>query len=218
MNDPSLFDSRARRELDRSESREPRQAFASVVELRHGVARRAGSSGPLMMQVMAALADRARDAGEHAARADAFAWLARILDARGDAVQAIDAVLGLALAESDAGSPQAAEAHYRDALKRAEGQGPAAKSKVLRNWGLHLAAARRRDQAEEILEQAASEARLAGDADLLGRALLALGILVGRRDDRALAASHLEAGLRLIPATDPDAICARNHLAALSAR
>jgi hypothetical protein len=213
--DERAFTRMVRTVLDRAEYAEPRQALAALVALRSLVLERRGADDELTLHFVTAISNRAADAGDHDERVRALAWLVDALDRRGDASQAVDAVLGLALAECDAGAPIAAEARYRDALARSSRLSPAARSKALRNFGLYLAGAERRQEAESALEDAAAEARGARDSTLLGQAHVALGIFRQHAADRGRARAALEAGLRLLSASDPDAHCARAHLDAL---
>jgi hypothetical protein len=209
------FEAMVRAVLDRSEYAEPRQALRALTVLRPLLLSRRGADDELSLHFVTAISNRAGDAGEHGARSEAFAWLIEALDRRGDALQAVDAVLGLALAESDAGMPSAAERRYREALERAATLASAARSKALRNFGLFLAGAARREEAERLLEDAVSEASTARDDALLGQAQIALGIFRQHSADRVGARAAIEAGLALLSPTDPDALCGRTHLEAL---
>jgi tetratricopeptide (TPR) repeat protein len=201
--------------LDRAEYGEPRHALAALMALRPVVARRLGERDELALELAVAISNRAREIGDHELRIEAFSWLVATLDGLADGPRAVQAVLGLALAASDAGRPEAAERHYREAVARSEALGAAVHSDALRNHGLFLASGGRRAQAAPALLAAVSEARKAGDAALLGRALIALGIFEDHGGERRLARANLEAGLELLWRTDPDALCGRTHLEAL---
>lgn len=213
--DGAGLDELVRGVLDRAEHSEPELSLAVLSALRTAIGARQGDGADWLLHVVAAISSFARDAGAHAARLEALGWLAEALDVRGDAEQAIEAVLGLALAESDRGRNEAAERHYRAALGRARELDALTKSKVLRNYGLWAASVERTSDAAGLLEAAVTEARLAEDAALLGQALVALGIFRQHRGALPDAEELLDQGLALLPATHPDALCGRSHLSAL---
>jgi tetratricopeptide (TPR) repeat protein len=204
--------------LDRAEYAEPRRALSALIALWPIALRRLGGDHELGLHVAVAICNRARESGEHRLRIETFGWLIQALDRAGDRERAVDAVLGLALAASDAGDARAAERHHRDALERAGQLGAGSRSLAQRNYGLFLASSGRRAEAERALDAAVGEARAADDAALIGRALTALGIFQAHGGERKRARENLAAGLSLLARTDPDALCGQSHLEALLRR
>ncbi|GIF48274.1 hypothetical protein DFJ67_3440 [Asanoa ferruginea] len=126
------------------------------------------------------------------------------------------AALGLAMAQGDAGDTDGSLRTYASAYDRARRIArPEVMSQVLRNWGLALSEAGQLGPAEQRLGEAVAQARRAGDGETLGRADVALGILLqhdGRLDE---ARSVLEESLSNLDPVHPDALVARSHLGAV---
>ncbi|MEM9074241.1 MAG: tetratricopeptide repeat protein [Myxococcota bacterium] len=201
---------------------DPALWLAVLAELRRTVVHGGWTDAAALTNLVAAESNLARLAGLHTQQAQAFQWLIAHLDDHGDAEQARNAVLGLALAQSQAGNLEIAEEAYRDALRRSEAAGPLAQSSTLRNFGLFLAEIDRRAEAEPLLRQAVSEARKAwgGGGESLGRALVALGIFVqhgGEESEYVLVEARglLQEAIGLLPADHPDTLPARSHLDAI---
>lgn len=185
------------------------------------VERCAGPSDPLTMPLLMQAANAERDYGDacdHDRRVAAIRRVLAAYDAGEDAAGGLQTVLGLALAESDAGRSEAALAAYEDARRRADAIGePALLSQVDRNFGLFLADLDRRVEAERHLRQAVAEASRGPDAEVLGRAEIALGLFLQHGGDVEPARRSLERALGLMDPAHPDALCARSHLEAIEA-
>src|SRR5262249_25697904 len=139
-----------------------------------------------------------------------------IADRGGKPDLALNAAQGLALALADAGQIDAAEAAYRDALRRADALGsPAARSQVLRNHGLLLADQDRRPRAGGLLREAVLVGLSCGDPEMLSRARIALGIFRQHGGQLDGAKAILTEALNGIDPAHPDAITARSHLDAV---
>jgi tetratricopeptide (TPR) repeat protein len=179
-----------------------------------------GESHANVLDVLAAISNverRLGQQGDPTVRQRALQRIIDIHDARHRAREALQATLGLALAQSDAGQHDDAIATYHRASVRAEQLGDAGqRSQVLRNLGLLLADIGRTDEAEQRLRAAMmAGAEGALDATMLARARVALGIFlqhVGRLDE---AAPLLKAATNALEPADPDAITARSHLRAI---
>lgn len=179
-------------------------------------------SEPLLAGTIAVLDERLGT--DHQATLNALAALANLgggarmetmerlfasYERQGRQEDALRAQLGLAAAlPSEAAFSMYASAHARaDRIGRAE-----LRSQVLRDWGLALNEADQAGPAEQRLIEAVREGRLGSDNETLGRAAVALGILLqhqGRLDE---ARTALEEGLAAMDAAHPDAIVGRGHL------
>jgi tetratricopeptide (TPR) repeat protein len=153
------------------------------------------------------------DGGDHEARVAATRRVVETQDRKGKASEALEALMGLALAQSDAGRPDDAAASYRNAVVRAERTGDAqVTSQVLRNYGLFLAEIGRKGEAEQAMRRAVTVVETRRDAaEMLGRARVALGIFLqhdGRLDE---ARPFLDAAVCDMDPAHPDAVCARSH-------
>jgi tetratricopeptide (TPR) repeat protein len=200
-----------------------------VAEVGHLVAQWAGPeepvSEPLLVATIAALDDRLGP--DHQATLDALSVLANLGgDARTEAIErvfasyerqgrhedALTAELALAAASS---SPEAAFRTYESAQARADRIGrPELRSQVLRNWGLALKDAGHAGPAEQRLTEAVHQGRLSSGNETLGRAAVALGILLQHRQRLDEARNALEEGLAALDPAHLDAIVGRSHLSA----
>ncbi len=180
------------------------QATAELVEARQGLSE-------ALVQMHIVLSNVARETGQHGARVAALAWLAARFEEAGDEEQAHAVRLALALAHSDEGELEPANALYAEALARAEGLRAGARvAATCRNYGLFLAECEARDEAEPLLRRAVQ----GSTGEELGRSLVALGIFLQHGEEpeaEGLLANAIEA----LPPAHPDAICARSHLTAL---
>jgi len=202
--------------LDRPDPRRMRDVLPQVHAL---VCRRLGQDHQLALNLLAAIANLERELGAEGdtnRRIDAARQTIASYDRQNRPQEALQAVLGLALAQSDASQREEAIASYRDALARARSLGqPALVAKVRRNYGLLLADLQRRDEAQLELDSAVADARESSDREMLGRSQIALAIFLqhgGQLDD---ARKCLEAGIPLLDAASADAICGRSHLEAI---
>lgn len=196
-------------------SRAVRQAVSDLLPM---LVKRFGEAHDLVLAGLQHVANLERHLGDHEARVDAIRRVIGICDGAERPDVALSATQGLALALSEAGQNDAAEAAYRDALVRAAAAGSAAtRSQVLRNFGLFLAEQERRPEAEGLLREAVQAALLADDAEMLGRARVALGVFLQHGGDAEGAKAMLMEAVRGLDPAHPDAICARSHLDALLA-
>ena len=133
--------------------------------------------------------------------------------------QAILCVLGLALAQSEAGDAEAALATYRDARERATALGVAdLQVKVLRNTGLLLSQMDRRADAEKDLRAATELAERSGEEPELGACRSALGIFLQHGGALEEARTLLQRAVAGLDPANPDALCAQSHLQAIDTK
>ena len=132
--------------------------------------------------------------GDPAIRQAAIQKVIEIFDGQSRPHDALKAVLGLALAQSDADQNTKAAETYQQALTRVAAMDDTReKSQVLRNYGLLLADMRRDPEAEQRLREAISEAEKSHEPEMLARAL------------------------PMLEATHADAISCKSHLGAIEA-
>lgn len=156
--------------------------------------------------------------GDPAIRQSAIRRVADSFDAQNRPHEALKALLGLALAQSDADQDAAAAETYADALKRVEALDDSReKSQVLRNYGLLLADMRSDADAEKRLREAIAEAEKSNDGEMLARALIATGVFVQHRSRPDEARTLLARALPMIESTHPDSPMCRSHLEAIAA-
>jgi tetratricopeptide (TPR) repeat protein len=181
-------------------------------------------SEPLLVATIAALDERLGP--DHQATLNALSALAnlggggrteaieRVLasyERQGRQEDALTAELGLAATFS----PEAAFRTYESAYARADRIGrPELRSQVLRNWGLALKEADQAGPAGQRLTEAVRQGRLGSDNETLGRAAVALGILLQHQERLDEARTALEEGLAAMDPAHPDAIVGRSHLGA----
>lgn len=180
---------------------------------------RLGEGHPVTLNLLAHQANLERELGphgDHALRQEAIHRVIGIYERLGQEPDVIQTLQGLAVAQTDAGQTDAALATYAAALARAERLPHGAqRSQVRRNYGLFLAELERRPEAEVQLRAAVQDAERVHDHEMLGRALVALGIFLqhdGRLDE---AAPLLQQAARHLAPAHPDAICGRSHLEAI---
>lgn len=201
--------------LRRVEVDAPARSLGVLTELRERLEDDDAPPSDALPQVMAALSNVARGAGNSAVRVEALTWLLARFEAQGDERQVVSACLGLALAHDDAGQVDEAAARYAQASGRAQALGDVGlMAQVKRNEALFLSA-HERPQAEAAFDEAVSLAERSGDAELRGRALIARGIFVQHRGQLDDARGLLERALALLPPSHPDTLYARSHLDAI---
>jgi len=186
-----------------------------LTELASALESKLGGEHPATLQAFVEIANLERELGDHGAR---VAMIRRVIDAfekRGEPERAVEGLMGLALAQSDAGDGELAEATYREAITRAQLLSPALESRALRNAGVHYVENERGVEGERLLRLAHERALAADDIEQAGRCLAALGIFlqVTHRHEEAEAA--LDSALALLDAEHPDAGAARLHLHAI---
>jgi tetratricopeptide (TPR) repeat protein len=188
-----------------------------LAELLALVQKRSAPHGDMAVEVMAALSCAARKARAHIIRVDALNALVAAHDAREEPARALEAVLGLALADDEAERVEDALDAYNEAVRRAEKLRSApAMSNVARNFGLFLVHTRP-FEARAWLERAIDEAKRAGEAVPLARAQLALGIQLQHAGTVLAARPLLLRAIGGLPKTHPEHALARAHLDALDA-
>jgi tetratricopeptide (TPR) repeat protein len=194
-----------------------RAVLADLVPL---LASRLGEAHAQTTAALIAVSNVERKLGEEGDPAIRQAAIQRLIagfDAQARSSEALQAVLSLALAQSDAGQNQAAADTYKQALQRVQASsGPREKSEVLRNYGLLLAELKRDTEAEERLRQAVAEAENA-DNEVLARALIALGIFLQHCSRVDEGRPMLARALPMLEPTHPDALACRSHLQAAEA-
>jgi tetratricopeptide (TPR) repeat protein len=168
------------------------------------------------LNALTALANLGRDISDQAGRVDSIERVLASYDRQGRPEDALMAALGLAIAQHDAGDAEAALRTYALANARAEHIGrPELRSQVLRNWGLALKEAGQVGVAEQRLIEAVAQARRGADHDTVGRACIALGLLLQHEARLSEASTILEEGLAVMDPVHQDAIIGRSHLGAV---
>jgi Tfp pilus assembly protein PilF len=173
------------------------------------------ANGQARLKALAVLTNVARSVGADRERQQALAQMHAIALARDDARLALQTMLGLALAESEAGQEASAEASYHLAAVTAEPLGPDAVSDVYRNFGLFLGEIGRADDADAALRRSVE---VAASAEARGHAELSYGIYAQHEGRSAEAALLLTSALAKLPANHPDRAFAQVHLQALRER
>jgi tetratricopeptide (TPR) repeat protein len=185
-------------------------ALIAALEARLGVDHQA------TLGALSVLANLGRDLGDQSGRVEVIERVLASYDRQGRAEEALMASLGLAMAQSDADDAEAALRTYASAYARAERIGrPELQSQVLRNWGLALKEAGRVGPAEQRLAEAVTQARRGADHETVGRAGVALGLLLQHEGRLPEARTVLEEGLAVMDPVHPDAIIGRSHLGAV---
>jgi tetratricopeptide (TPR) repeat protein len=209
--DRILDDSLARESVDDAGVR-----LLVLRELWGVVAAHRGATAAQSTRVAACLARTARVAKAYDVAREAGRALLTAFDQAGNALGAVDAVLGLALIEDEAGRAEAAKVRYEDATRRAEGTGDAALlSRVLRNRGLFLAQSGEVEAGRSSLEEAVRVAAAARASEMAARARIALGLNLQHAGELSRARALLMDAIGDLDPAEPDAICARSHLGAM---
>ncbi|MEV4623109.1 tetratricopeptide repeat protein [Asanoa sp. NPDC049573] len=182
---------------------------AVLTDLAAALEARLGPDHQATLNVLSQLANLGQDPG----RVDAIQRVLASYDRQGRAEDALMAALGLAMAQDDV---EASLATYASAYERAQRIGrPELVSQVLRNWGLALREAGQVGPAEQRLSEAVAQARRGPDREMLGRAEVALGILLQHENRLDEARGVLEEALSNLDPVHPDALTARSHLGAV---
>ncbi|BCJ47165.1 hypothetical protein GCM10010168_72460 [Actinoplanes ianthinogenes] len=180
------------------------------------VEERLGPDHQATLNALSVQANLGQDLGDQADRVEAIERVLASYDRQGRPEEAVMAALGLAMAQGDAGDPDAALRTYESAYARAERVGrPELQSQVLRNWGLALRDAGRSGPAEQRLTEAVTQARRGADHETVGRAGVALGLFLQHEERLPEARTVLEETLPLLGPAHPDAIVGRSHLGAV---
>lgn len=203
--------------LGRLQSARPKVGRGLVLRLLPLFIKRLGSGDAAVVQLLIGLSHRERALGDFRGQAQTLRSLAEAWECEGKLEEAIRGWQGVSLALADAGDHDAAQDAYRHAFGLAEQTNdPKLCSQILRNQGLHLAELKRSDEAEALLRRSFSAAGSVVDARARARA--ALGIFLQHVDRGEEAVVELRSALEVLDASDPDAICARNHLRAFEDR
>lgn len=164
----------------------------------------------VQLNVAVAITNMARRAGNHEARIAAFQ---RVISLTSHAAGLADALLGLALAQADAGQAAEADESYRKAVAAAEKSGlKQLLAQAERNYAIFLADEKRTAEADAMHARSIETARASDDEYILGRALCAAGIHHHHAGHYEAAIPLLEESCRLLPQEHPDAICSQSHL------
>ena len=207
-----LFDQLVHEVLARADRDDPTLQLVVLDELQDAISSRRGSSSPMLPLVLAAMTNGAREAGDGEARVAAFRVLVAWLDGHDDAEQALDAMLGLALALDDGDDAQGARQAYEDSLARAERlASPDAVARVLRNYALFCSHRDEPAEASQLFERALG----AADGTEGARTSIAFGIFRQHHGALEQAAELLRAGLAGLDPAEPDTLYARSHLQAI---
>lgn len=178
---------------------------------------RLGPDDQAVLDALSVLANLRAQVGEHAGRVEAIERVLAAYDRQGRDEDAVMASLGLALAQDKSGDAAAGLRTYAAAYARADRlDRPELRSQVLRNWGVALKDAGDGPAAEQRLTEAVAQARRGADAELLGRAGVALGILLQHEERLDEAGLVLREALETLPGTHPDALVGRTHLLAVA--
>jgi tetratricopeptide (TPR) repeat protein len=144
-------------------------------------------------------------------RTEAIERVLASYERQGRQEDALAAELGLAAAFS----PAEAFRTYEAALARADRIGrPDLRSRVLRDWGVTLNENGQAGPAELRLTEAVRVGRLGSDNEIVGRAAVALGVLLQHQERLGEACTAFEEGLAALDPIHPDAIIGRGHLEA----
>jgi len=192
-------------------------AHRMLDDLLGAIDRRLGETSDAAIRVLSASSDIARKHDRSEAREAALRQVLDRCQRRGDDLDVVECLQGLALCQSEAGKHDLAIDAYHQALEVIERlDAPESHARVLCNLGLYLAELTRREEAEVHLRQGLARAREAGGDDGVGRCLVALGIFVQHGQQLDEARALLEEAVRRLAPSEPDAICARSHLDAIA--
>ncbi len=202
--------------VDRADEGDPAVHQTVLTGLAATLEKRLGPDHRATLNTLSRLANLGRHSGEQAGRVEAIQRVIASHDRQGNDREAVIAMLGLAVAQDEAGDEAAVLDTYASAYARAERTGsPELLSQVLRNWGIALRDAGQAGPAEQRLTEAVAQARLGADRELLGRAGIALGCFLQHAERFAEARAVLEEALSALDGVHPDAIMGRSHLTAL---
>ena len=196
-------------------TKDPQTYLTVLAKLRHFVVERKGLEAPVVVDVVAQMADVARRGGLQEAREGAYRWLVGAFQVQGQPERAVDALLALARAKSDAGQADEAETLYREAQTSAEALGdPVRQSRVMRNFALFLAE-RKRPDAEDLFARATDVARASNDDEIWAKAWSRKAFMFSTAASWTAPRPCLQEALQHLDALHPDALTARGHLHAL---
>lgn len=154
--------------------------------------------------------------GSNTRRQKALMLLANLYHKRGQKEQLIQAMLGIALAQGDAGQLDEAQATYTQAIGQARKlENPNLLARALRNQGLLFYQSQQSEAAERCLREAVEVSDLPIARTDQAQAQIALGILLQHSGKLTEARPLLEAALKTLPTNDPHTVPVRTHLLAL---
>ncbi|MBC8142129.1 MAG: hypothetical protein H7Y38_11890 [Armatimonadetes bacterium] len=160
-----------------------------------------------------------QDAPNYALRVEYAQKLFALLERARDYANAGHALLGLALAQGDAGDIPGATKSYRRVRIAGERMGDFAQASAAeRNLGLLLSKDRQENaEAEACLQNAVALAKRSDDTEALGKAEGCLGVYYQHIERFADAEPLLISAMPHLPVSSSDAVIMRAHLAALRA-
>jgi len=189
---------------------------AILARLAEAVEARLGPDHETTLAVLSRLANISHHTGDEPGRVAAIQRVLASYLRQGRTEEAIHALQGLAMAQSDAGDWAASLGSYAQAHAHAQSLGrPDLAAQVLRNWGIALSTAGQTAEAERRLREAVAVAETGHDPELLGRTRIALGLFLQHTQRLAEARQVVEAGLATLDPAHPDAIMGRGHLTAM---
>lgn len=187
-------------------------AAAAFWDLQKQLAIQLGDGNVLRETALILLSNLERDAKRPVGSQKALKLLANLYHGQRKLEPMLDAMMGLAMAQSEAQDHEAAQTTYRDVVERAiKYNKPGAQVRALHNQGLHLAEIDRKPEAEIALRQAVA----LGDGMNSIRAKVALGIFLQHGGNLAEAEPLLKEALQELPPDASDTFPARNHLKAI---
>lgn len=174
-----------------------------------------GRQDQMRVNVLMATANMEADAEagtDHQRRIAAVTEAAAIYSELGMDEDATDALLGVAMAQGDAGLDEEAINTYHDVMDRSREFGDMSMvARTQRNYGVYLSEINS-DKAEVNLRQAIEVALESGDTEIIARCQIALGVFLQHAGNSEDAKQLLIDGMAGIDRGHPDAMCASGHL------
>lgn len=187
-------------------------AAAAFWDLQKQLAIQLGEGHALREPALILLSNLEREAKNPTGSQKALKLLANLYHGQRKLEPMLEAMMGLAMAQSEGNDHDGAQATYRDVVERSiKYNKPAAQIRALHNQGLHLAELDRRAEAEVPLRQAVA---LNGGVNS-SRAKVALGIFLQHGGNLTEAEQLLTEALAELPPDISDTFPARNHLKAI---
>lgn len=190
-----------------------------LAELLTLVERSYGPETPATANVLAAIANfegALEERADHDLREKCIRRTIDINYKQGHNLEALDALLGLALALAQAKRSEEAVATYHEAIEKADQIGNASlQARARMNFGNCLADLERREEAEPILIESVRFATKAGHPEIFGLAQLGYGIFLQHGGQLDEAREKLEDALSFLDETHPMAFCGKSHLDAI---
>jgi tetratricopeptide (TPR) repeat protein len=188
------------------------KAASALWDLQKQLAIQLGEGHALREAALTLLSNKERESGHHAGSQKALKLLANLYHSQSQHEPMLEAMMALAMSQSEAGEHDAAQTTYQDVLDRAIKRNLIAiQVRALRNQGLHLAEIDRREEAEVALRQAVA----LGLGIEGARAKVALGIFLQHGGELTEAEPLLSQALAELPPDASDTFPARSHLNAI---